>query len=90
MVIRLLKDPAVRVFAGGTLAAALVAGAGLLFANPPECPLDYTQEQVDASGCNIGANIGLALILLSAFWIWIFASAKALGMAFSRVWNKSR
>ncbi|MGI8659480.1 MAG: hypothetical protein ACR2LH_00340 [Thermoleophilaceae bacterium] len=85
-----MKDPAVRVFAGGTLAAALIAAAGFLFANPPECPLDYTQKQVDASGCNIGANIGLALILLSAWWIWIFACAKALGMAFSRMRSRAR
>lgn len=32
--------------------------------NPPQCPLEYTQAQVDATGCNVGANIGLGLMAM--------------------------
>jgi hypothetical protein len=85
----LLKKPPVLVLAYGTLAAALVAGAGLLFLNPPQCPPGYTQEQVDASDCSIGANIGLGIILLLAIAIWITAVAGALGMAVLKKMGKT-
>jgi len=26
--------------------------------NPPQCPVDYTQEQLESTHCVIGANIG--------------------------------
>lgn len=43
----------------------LAAGAGLfLFMNAPQCPEHFTQEQVDASRCIVGANIGLGLYVL--------------------------
>jgi preprotein translocase subunit YajC len=32
--------------------------------NPARCPHDYTQAQVDSSGCIVGANIGLGLMVL--------------------------
>lgn len=32
--------------------------------NPPQCPLDYTQAQVDASNCIIGANIGAGMLVM--------------------------
>lgn len=89
MGVRLARSP-IRVFAYGTLAAALVAGAGLLFVNPPECPRGYTQEQVDASDCIIGANIGLGLIVMLAIAIWVAALASALGLALSRRWRRAR
>ena len=31
----------------------------------PPCPPEFTQAQVDASSCIIGANIGLGLILIA-------------------------
>lgn len=37
---------------------------GFIFLNPGQCPADYTQEQIDSSGCMVGANIGLGLIVL--------------------------
>ena len=49
--------------------AAVVLGLvvfGLLFANPQTCAFDATQEQIEASGCSVGANIGLGLIVLLA------------------------
>lgn len=55
-----------RILIYGVLAAGALAAVGLLFLNPEECPIDYTQEQVDASNCVIGANIGLGLILMAA------------------------
>jgi len=41
---------------------ALLASVHLPFLNPEQCPLGYTQEQVDRSNCIIGANIGVGLI----------------------------
>ncbi len=84
----LLKSSPIRILAYGTLAATLVAGAGFLFLNPPECPRGYTQEQVDAAGCIIGANIGLGLILMLAIAIWVTALASALGLVISRRWRR--
>lgn len=31
--------------------------------NPPQCPEHYTQAQVDASNCIIGANIGGPILI---------------------------
>jgi|GEM_PF-5836316 len=42
------------------------------FLLPPECPIEYTQAQVDASRCIIGANIGgPPLFIISAPLIWL-------------------
>lgn len=41
---------------------ALVGATHLPLLNPPQCPLDYTQAQVDRSHCIIGANIGTGLL----------------------------
>lgn len=42
--------------------------------NPPQCPLEYTQQQVDASGCIIGANIGgFPIFIVLAVGTWFFA-----------------
>ncbi len=30
----------------------------------PQCPLEYTQAQVDASSCIVGANIGAGIFFL--------------------------
>lgn len=53
-----------------TLLLVLVLFAFMVM-NPPQCPLNYTQEQVDASNCIVGANIGLGLFI--AFIILPFA-----------------
>lgn len=47
------------------LVLAAVMGAFWLV-NAPQCPQDFTQEQVDASRCIVGANIGLGLYLFLA------------------------
>jgi hypothetical protein len=37
--------------------------------NPPQCPNNYTQAQIDASGCVIGANIGAGLIWMFGIFV---------------------
>ena len=32
--------------------------------NPPQCPENYTQAQVDASNCIVGANIGAGMLVM--------------------------
>lgn len=66
--------------ASGTGAALLIAALALLFLNPEECPADYSQAEVDASNCIIGANIGLGLALLSAVGLWVATIALAVGI----------
>lgn len=72
-----------RIVISGVLAATALAATGLLFLNPEQCPTGYTQEQVDASNCVIGANIGLGLILMAAAAILlvsiVLAAAATLG-----------
>ena len=51
-------------------------GALYYFVFPPQCPPEYTQQQVDASRCIVGANIGgvplfiagIVIILLVSHW----------------------
>jgi hypothetical protein len=61
-----------KVFIYGTLLALPLLGLLYYFLNPPQCPLNYTQEQVDASRCIIGANIGgLPLLIISVPIVWL-------------------
>lgn len=68
---------ALAVFAKGTLLALLVVSVAFIFMNPPQCPPDYTQAQVDMSGCAIGANIGLGLMIMLAIGIEAMTLAMA-------------
>lgn len=55
---------------------ALLIGAGILiyfFLDSPQCPAHYTQAQVDASNCIVGANIGLGLAVLFVLPVFIVA-----------------
>ncbi len=49
--------------------------------NPPQCPDYYTQAQVDASNCIIGANIGLGIVLVFILPV-ILITAAILGVHF--------
>ncbi len=70
-IVLLSKNAApLRIFAYGTIVSAAILGVSLLFMNPPQCPDNYTQAQVDSSSCIIGANIGLGLALMLAAGIW--------------------
>ena len=71
----------------GAITGAMVAAIvlfGLIFANPAQCPFDYTQAQVDASGCSVGANIGLGLLFMLAATIAICGLILAVVAARSR------
>ena len=41
-----------------------------LVMNAPQCPEGYTQEQVEASKCIVGANIGVGLLVVGAPMLW--------------------
>jgi hypothetical protein len=56
----------VKAFLFGSGLAVLIWLAGLIFLNSPQCPSNYTQQQIDASSCVVGANIGLGLVFLTA------------------------
>jgi hypothetical protein len=73
-----------RILISGALAAAALAATGLLFLNPEQCPRGYTQKQVDASNCVIGANIGLGLILMAAAAILLVSIVLAAAAAIAR------
>lgn len=58
---------------GTILALPLVCLLFYLF-NPPQCPLDYTQAQIDGSRCIVGANIGgMPLFIVTSIIVWILA-----------------
>lgn len=80
-----LRRPSILIFAGGTAVALLLWGAALLFLNPPQCPFEYTQEQVDASNCIIGANIGLGLVLFLVIGLWVATTLVAGGFAIAEI-----
>ena len=66
-----------RILAVTALAVAAIVVLGLVFANPPQCPDDVTPAQIEETGCNIGANIGLGLLFLLAFGVAIAGAALA-------------
>lgn len=67
------KKSALKILTWGTLAALALAGGAWLFMNPPQCPVPYNQQQINESGCVVGANIGLMIML---FWaLLIFAGS---------------
>lgn len=76
------KATAIAAVGGGVaLAGLLVAWAG----SPEQCPDGFTQAQVDASDCIVGANIGLGLAWIFAVPL-IMASALLLGVM---AWRRS-
>ncbi len=60
-----------------------------LFVNAPQCPEHFTQEQVDASRCVVGANIGRGLYLLLATPVAVVVLT-LLGFALHRQYGRSR
>ena len=66
-----------RILTVTALAVATIVVFGLLFANPPQCPDDVTPAQIEETGCNIAANIGLGLLFLFAIGVAIAGSAFA-------------
>jgi hypothetical protein len=70
--------PYVKILIVGTFVALSVLGLGFLFLNRSQCPENYTQPQVDASGCIVGANIGLGMVLLLSVAIQVVTLVLAL------------
>ena len=58
-----------------SVAAGVVVSAALVrLASADQCPDAFTQAQVDASDCIVGANIGLGLV-------WLFAIPPIMALA---------
>ena len=63
-----------KVYIYGTLLALPIIGVLFYLLNPPQCPPNYTQEQVGASRCIIGANIGgIPIFVVAAIVVWFVA-----------------
>lgn len=62
-----------RACAYGGLATFIVIGLSYALSIIRMCPDGYTQAQVDATGCSIGADIGLGIILLFSPVLLVFA-----------------
>ncbi len=63
-----------KVFAYATLLALPLIGLLFYYLNPPQCPDDYTQVQIDGAHCIVGANIGgLPLFFVTTPVVWLAA-----------------
>ena len=58
-------------FIFGTLLAIPLLTFVYNFMNSPQCPDEYTKEQIEASNCIIGANIGIGLFIIAAPVLWL-------------------
>lgn len=76
------KNLSLRFFLAGTVIAGLLAIIGLVFLDREQCPANYTQAQVDAAGCVVGANIGFGLTLFLAAAVLVCSGVIALVMLF--------
>jgi hypothetical protein len=79
-----IKNSPLFIFLSGTMTAFLLVIAALLFMNPPQCPANYTQEQVNASNCIIGANIGIGFVFMLAIGVWVTSIIVAKNVAASK------
>jgi hypothetical protein len=58
----------------GTLLSLPFIGLWFYLLHPPQCPINYTQEQIDASRCIVGANIGgTPIFFVAAIATWFVA-----------------
>lgn len=58
----------------GTLLALPLLGLSYYFLNPPQCPEGYTQAEIDAAHCIVGASIGGSLFFVALIPIvWLCA-----------------
>lgn len=62
--------------------ATLIVGIAFFFMNPEQCPEQYTQAQVDASSCIVGANIGLGIMMILAAIIAVVSCLLAVMAAY--------
>lgn len=66
----------------GSLLAVLVVIVGFVFRNRGQCPDSFTQMQVDASDCIVGASIGPALNFKYVILVSILVLAVTLFFSF--------
>jgi hypothetical protein len=63
-----------KVYVYGTLLALPFIGLLFYVLHPPQCRPNYTQAQIDASRCIVGANIGgTPLFIVAALVTWLAA-----------------
>lgn len=79
----MFKSRALQIYLGGTMLALLIAGLAFVFMNQEQCPGGYTQAQVNASGCIVGANIGLGIALFVAGVVEVVSIITAVVVAVS-------
>ena len=65
------------VLIAGYCLALIVLVGGLAILDADECPARYTQEQMDATGCIIGANIGLGFAALASIAVSVVTTLAA-------------
>ncbi|HSH18012.1 MAG TPA: hypothetical protein VK978_01375 [Candidatus Saccharimonadales bacterium] len=63
-------DNSRRAFLYGTVLAVVVTVLLFSAMNAPQCPDGYTPEQIKASDCIVGANIGIGLLIVCIPMIW--------------------
>ncbi len=66
------------IFIAGYCLSLIILLGGLVLLNADQCPLGYTQEQIDETGCIIGANIGLGLAVLASVAVGIITTISAI------------
>ncbi|MGB4758477.1 MAG: hypothetical protein WBP26_00290 [Candidatus Saccharimonadales bacterium] len=72
------KKSALTIIVVGSIVSAVMAAGTWLFMNPPQCPTPYNQQQINESGCVVGANIGLAIMLFWALLVFAGSASTAL------------
>ena len=77
-----------RLLVFGILIPPVIGTAMAIMSRRPQCPTDYTQAQIDAGSCIIGADMsGLYIILALPFML---ASILAAGVWALVIWRRSR
>ena len=64
----------------GLCLSLIILACSFLFLNTEECPTGYTEQQIQESGCIIGANIGLGIGILTSMAVGILTVSTLLIM----------
>lgn len=62
----------------------------ILFLNQPQCPADYTQQQIDQSNCVVGANIGYGMGIFASIGMATITVVVTLIMALMALVKKQK
>lgn len=77
----------VKLFALSTVISVPVLFAMYRFMDSPQCPFEYTQQQIETSDCIVGANIGLGLFIMLAPIIWVLTT---IAIVFARKYKSQK